>query len=144
MFRSASAGQRRTMDFRRGSAAAAPLTTLRSRSPRQERHCQLMEQVGCIPWHQVLAAIGEMQIELRVALLQQRGALLSAGAIIASIDQEQRLLQFDQALPQRHRWFDAAIFRRCCMAAYELFEAAPDAVLMTQHKLLLGDELMME
>src|SRR5215831_21261571 len=30
------------------------------------------------------------------------------------------------------------------MPAYELFEAAPDAVLVTQRKLLLGDQLMME
>src|SRR5215831_18615533 len=30
------------------------------------------------------------------------------------------------------------------MPAHELFEAAPDAVLVTQRQLLLGDQLMME
>src|SRR6266700_5599760 len=45
-------------------------------SPRQERHRQLVKQIGRIPRHQVLAAIGEMQIELRIALMQKRGALL--------------------------------------------------------------------
>src|SRR5262245_41305324 len=68
-------------------------------SARQERHRQLVEQVGGVPRHQVLAAVGKMQIELREALLQQLGALLGAGAIVAPVDQEQWLFQVDEALP---------------------------------------------
>src|SRR5690242_8444757 len=71
-------------------------------SPRQERHRQLVKHFGRIPRHQVLAAVSKMQIELRVALLQQFGALLGAGAIVASVDQKQWLFHFDEALPQRH------------------------------------------
>jgi hypothetical protein len=38
-------------------------------SPRQERHRQLVKQLGCVPRHQVLAAFREMRVERRVALL---------------------------------------------------------------------------
>src|SRR4051794_35270538 len=86
-------------------AGTSPAMTTDGRaivSTRQERHRQLVKHFGRIPRHQVLAAVGKMQIELRVALLEQLGALLGAGAIVASVDQEQWLFQLDQTLPQRH------------------------------------------
>src|SRR5262245_43469363 len=105
MVRSASGGQRRTMVFRRGSAVPAPFAhpTKEDGSARQERHRKLVKQIGGVPWHEMLAAVGEVQIELRVALLQELRAFLGAGAIIAAVDQEQRLLDLDEPLPQRRR-----------------------------------------
>src|SRR5262249_25017524 len=129
--------------FARGDAVPAPLPTLQG-SPRQERYRQLVGQVSGVPRHQMLAAVGEMQIQLRVAFLHKLRALLGAGWVCAAMEEDQWLFHVDEPLPQWHRRLAAAAFVGCRMPAYEFFEAAPDAVLVTQGKLLLGDQLMME
>src|SRR6516162_2713190 len=120
------------------SARAAELS-------RQERHRQPVEQIGGVPRHQVLAAFGEVEVELRIALLEQRGALGGAGAILAAVDQEQRHLELGEALPERHALLVlATAVTRLRVALDELLEAAADAVLVAQLQLLGRDQLVVE
>ncbi len=114
-------------------------------STRQERHRQPVEQVGRVPRHQVLAAVGEMQIELRDsapsaawrAPRRGRGRCGRRSAAAACFSSTRRCHSGTDCLA-------AAVFAGRRVTAHELLEARADAVLVTQRKLLVGDQLVVE
>ena len=89
----------------------------------------------------MLAALGDMEVQRRIALLEDLHALGGAAAILASVDQQERHLQLVVTLPERHRLLAAAAtLARRRMPPRELDETRPDAVLVPKLQFLFGDQ----
>src|SRR6185312_884679 len=69
--------------------------------PFDKRNRQPIDVLLLIPWHHVLTAVHDVEIDLGMALLEKLGALAGMGAILAAIDQQHRDLEIEHTLPLR-------------------------------------------